>query len=90
MLALWHVLEHNMTLPQALAAPRLHDQLMPAVTTFEPGFDRETARSLQQRGHNVTSVPNGLSSVQGVRRLWNGTLEAASEPRQLNSGGLAV
>ncbi|EKD16526.1 uncharacterized protein L3040_001262 [Drepanopeziza brunnea f. sp. 'multigermtubi'] len=89
-LALWHVLDHGMTLPQALAAPRLHDQLMPATTTLEPGFDSEVESGLRARGHNVTCVPNGYSSVQGVRRLWNGTLEAASEPRQVNSAGLAV
>lgn len=32
----------------------------------------------------------GLSAVQAIRVLGNGTHEAASEPRQLNSGGFAV
>ena len=88
--AVWHVLEHNMTLPEAIKEPRMHDQLMPAATTFEYLFDNSTVDSMRERGHNVTWVRPGYSAVQGVRRLWNGTFEAASEPRQLNSGGLAV
>ncbi|KAK0099423.1 hypothetical protein ONS95_003508 [Cadophora gregata] len=89
-LAIWHVLEHNMTLPEAIREPTMHDQLIPAVTTFEYLFDNRTVESMRERGHNVTWVKPGYSAVQGVRRLWNGTFEAASEPRQLNSGGLAV
>ncbi|KAL2073923.1 hypothetical protein VTL71DRAFT_11249 [Oculimacula yallundae] len=88
--AIWHVLDHNMTLPQALKELRIHDQLVPATTLFEMGFDEGIVESMRGRGHNVTFMRPGLSSVQGVRRLWNGTFEAASEPRQLNSGGLAV
>ncbi|KAH7408053.1 gamma-glutamyltranspeptidase [Cadophora sp. MPI-SDFR-AT-0126] len=88
--AIWHVLDHNMSLPDAIKEPRMHDQLMPAATTFEYLFDNSTVEGMRERGHNVTWVRPGYSAVQGVRRLWNGTFEAASEPRQLNSGGLAV
>jgi gamma-glutamyltranspeptidase/glutathione hydrolase len=88
--AVWHVLNHNMTLPESLKQPRMHDQLLPAYTEFELGFDNGTVDSMRRRGHNVTWIGNHVSAVQGVRRLWNGTFEAASEPRQLNSGGLAV
>ncbi|KAN0107880.1 gamma-glutamyltranspeptidase [Hyaloscypha variabilis] len=88
--SIWHVLEHGMTLPEALRAPRMHDQLLPASTLFEDTFDRDIAKSLGDKGHNVTFIGNYMASVQGVRRLWNGTFEAASEPRQLNSGGLAI
>ena len=88
--SIWHVLDHNLTLPEALKEPRMHDQLLPARTTFEWSFSNETVRALRRKGHNVTWVGNHESAVQGVRRLWNGTFEAAGEPRQLNSGGLAV
>jgi gamma-glutamyltranspeptidase/glutathione hydrolase len=85
-----NVLDHGMTLPEALKAPRIHDQLLPDETTVEIGMDKGTVESLKGRGHNVTWVSLGVSAVQGVRLLGNGTFEAASEPRQLNSGGLAV
>jgi len=42
------------------------------------------------RGHNVTWIPEGASSAQGIRRLPNGTFEAAGEPRQKNSGGFSI
>merc|ERR1712093_21002 len=74
--AILHVLEHNMTLPEAIKEPRMHDQLMPAATTFEYLFDNSTVDSMRERGHNVTWVRPGYSAVQGVRRLWNGTFEA--------------
>jgi gamma-glutamyltranspeptidase/glutathione hydrolase len=88
--SIWHVLEHGITLPEALKEPRMHDQLLPASTFFEGRFDKGIVDSLGQRGHNLTIGGNYMASVQGIRRLWNGTFEAASEPRQVNSGGLAV
>ncbi|KAE8448902.1 hypothetical protein EG329_008698 [Mollisiaceae sp. DMI_Dod_QoI] len=87
---IWHVLDHNLTLPQALAEPRLHDQLLPAYTTFERSFNKDTIRSMKEKGHNVSWAGGHDSAVQGVRRLWNGTFEAGSDPRQKNSGGVAV
>jgi gamma-glutamyltranspeptidase/glutathione hydrolase len=86
----WHVLDHGMTLVESLRQPRLHDQLLPAQTIFEWSYDNETVRSMGARGHNISWVGPYLSAVQGVRVLENGTLEAAGEPRQANSGGLSI
>jgi gamma-glutamyltranspeptidase/glutathione hydrolase len=88
--SLWHVLDHNLAMPEALKEPRLHDQLLPNIVSFEYGFDNGTTAFMKERGHNVTWVGVGQSAVQGIRRLENGTFEAAGEPRQKNSGGLAV
>jgi gamma-glutamyltranspeptidase / glutathione hydrolase len=85
---LWHVLDHEMTMPQALARPRLHDQLMPNQVQFEYSFDNATTASMKARGHNITWVSSAQSSVQGIRMLAEGSFEPASEPRQSNSGGL--
>ena len=87
---LWHVLDQNMTAPEALAMPRLHDQLVPNQVNFEYAYDNETVAFMVSRGHNVTWVAPGVSSAQSLRLMSNGTFEAAGEPRQLNSGGLAV
>ncbi|KAJ8608033.1 hypothetical protein MRB53_039868 [Persea americana] len=88
--ALWHVLDQNMTMLQAIAMPRLHDQLVPNQASFEYGYDNGTVAFMASRGHNVTFVPLGSTTMQGIRRLSNGTFEAASEPRQVNSGGYAI
>ncbi|KAI8265125.1 Glutathione hydrolase proenzyme [Colletotrichum sp. SAR11_239] len=87
---LHNVLDRNLTAPQALAEPRLHDQLSPNIINVEYSYDNSTISYLQSLGHNVTWVAPGSSSAQGVRLLENGTFEAAGEPRQKNSGGYAV
>ncbi|KAF6840429.1 gamma-glutamyltranspeptidase [Colletotrichum plurivorum] len=85
----WHVLEHGQTMKAALREPRLHDQLMPNTVTFEYPFDNDTVASMIDKGHKVTWVPEGSSAVQGIR-LDDGVFEAASEPRQKNSGAFTV
>lgn len=87
---LWHVLDQNLTAPQALAKPRLHDQLVPNVVNFEYAYDNGTVEFMRERGHNVSFIAPGQSTAQALRRLGNGTFEAAGEPRQKNSGGFAV
>lgn len=85
-----HVLAQNMSAPQALAEPRLHDQLVPNLVSFEWAYDNETVAYMKSLGVNVTWIAPGQSSAQAIRRLPNGTFEAAGEPRQLNSGGYAI
>ncbi|KAJ9626468.1 hypothetical protein H2203_004100 [Taxawa tesnikishii (nom. ined.)] len=87
---LWNVLDRNMTSPEALAEPRLHDQLVPNQVYFEYAYDNATVEFMRERGHNVTWWAPGQSSAQALRRLSNGTFEAAGEPRQLNSGGYVI
>ncbi|KAL8380861.1 hypothetical protein RB595_005246 [Gaeumannomyces hyphopodioides] len=77
-------------LVRAVAHPRMHDQLMPNTVTFEYPFDNVTVASMAARGHNVTWVGPIYSAVQGIQRLWDGTLLPASEVRQKNSGGLGI
>lgn len=87
---IWHVLDQGMSLHDALAKPRLHDQLLPNQVTFEYTYDNETVAFMKSRGHNVSWVAPGQSSAQAVRLLPNGTFEAAGEPRQAASAGEAV
>jgi len=85
-----HILDSNLTVPQALAQPRIHDQLIPAAVNFEYAFDNSTTAFLKEVGANVTWSAPGGSTAQGLRRLGNGTFEAAGEPRQKNSGGFVL
>ena len=85
-----HVLDQNMTALEALAQPRLHDQLIPNQVSFEYAYDNETVAYMKNLGHNVTWIAPGQSTAQGIIRLPNGTFQAAGEPRQLNSGGYAI
>jgi len=90
LLSLWHVLDRNMSVLDALREPRFHDQLIPDRCLMEAQFDNETVAFMKDRGHNVSVVDYGLSSAQALRLWPNGTFEAAGEPRQKNSGGYAI
>jgi gamma-glutamyltranspeptidase/glutathione hydrolase len=85
-----HVLDQGMTTAEALAEPRLHDQLVPNQVSFEWAYDNRTVAYMKSLGHNVTWIAPGQSTAQGLRLLANGTFEAAGEPRQVASGGFAV
>jgi gamma-glutamyltranspeptidase/glutathione hydrolase len=95
---LWHVLDQGLTSAEALAQPRLHDQLSPNTVSFEygselfgvQGYSNATTAFFAEIGAKVSFVPVGSTTAQALRRFGNGTFEAAGEPRQLNSGGFAV
>ena len=85
-----HVIDQNISAAQALAKPRLHDQLVPNQVTFEYTYDNSTVAFMKSLGHNVTWVAPGQSTAQLIRVLPNGTFDAAGEPRQLASAGYSV
>ncbi|KAF7853276.1 hypothetical protein EAF04_010777 [Stromatinia cepivora] len=95
---LWHSLDQNMTSAESMRQPRFHDQLSPNTAAFEygdetfgvQGYSNETTAFFREIGTNVTFMAVGTSTAQSLRRLGNGTFEAAGEPRQLNSAGYAI
>jgi gamma-glutamyltranspeptidase/glutathione hydrolase len=85
-----NVIDEGMSAAEALAQPRLHDQLIPDEVTFEYAYDNTTVAFMDKLGHNVTWVAPGDSAAQAVRVLRDGSFEAVGEPRQANSGGVVV
>ncbi|KAL2822689.1 nucleophile aminohydrolase [Aspergillus cavernicola] len=85
-----HAIDEGLSAAEALAKPRLHDQLIPNRVAFEYAYDNETVAFMESRGHNVTWMAPGTSTAQAIRVLPNGTFDAAGEPRQFDSGGFAV
>jgi gamma-glutamyltranspeptidase/glutathione hydrolase len=84
-----HMLDGELSAPEALARPRIHDQLVPAQVRFEYSFDNATTAYFKELGANVTWATAG-SVAAALRRLPNGTFEAAADPRLFYSGGFAV
>jgi gamma-glutamyltranspeptidase/glutathione hydrolase len=91
---------HGMDLQESLRAPRWHDQLLPATTSFEwqassplipnwKGFDNSTVAFLASLGHNVSFVAPGSSTAQGVYRK-HGLFKGATENRQLAARSAAI
>jgi gamma-glutamyltranspeptidase / glutathione hydrolase len=81
-----NVIDHRMSIADAMAAPRLHHQSRPDTLRFEPnGVDVATADSLRAMGHAIGAISNvGLvNAIMRVRGGW----EAVPEPRR--RGGIA-
>lgn len=57
---------------------------MPNIAITEHGFDRKLEQALEARNHTVFQLPTEfcISAVQAVRRLPDGSVEAASDPRK--------
>ncbi|KAJ5373574.1 hypothetical protein N7517_005580 [Penicillium concentricum] len=88
-----HAVNEGLSAAEALARPRLHDQLVLNQVLLDYDYDNSTVAYMKQRGHNVTWVNPRLpdwSEAQAIRVLKNGNFDAAGEPRQSNSGGFAV
>ncbi|KAH7134751.1 gamma-glutamyltranspeptidase [Dactylonectria estremocensis] len=79
-----------MGIKEAVAAPRLHDQLMPNRLLVETSFNGNVVAELRKRGHAIEYMPPGLSIVEGVMQHRSGTFEVGSDPRQSNHGGARV
>jgi len=82
-----NVLDHGMTLAEAVAAPRVHHQHLPDLIQLEPGaLPPEVADALRAMGHELMERPELPGDVQAVRVCRDGTLEGTADPRR---GGVA-
>jgi gamma-glutamyltranspeptidase/glutathione hydrolase len=81
-----NVVEHRMSLADALSAPRIHHQALPDSLRHERGaFSPAVADSLRQMGHGLSEFGNvGLViAIMRVRGGWEGMVDPRS------SGGVA-
>ncbi|CAO3597298.1 unnamed protein product [Absidia cylindrospora] len=81
---LLNVLDYDMDLYQAVKVPRVHHQLMPNQVVLEDNFSHDHQKSLEERLHKIYHLTKNdtISGVQAVRRLPDGTVHAASDPRK--------
>jgi len=81
-----NVIDHRMSLADAMRAPRLHHQSMPDSLYWERGGLRDAvADSLRAMGHGLSSV-SALVNINAIMRV-NGGWEGQKEPRA--TGGTA-
>jgi gamma-glutamyltranspeptidase/glutathione hydrolase len=74
-----NVLDYNMDVATAVAAPRLHHQWLPDEVRLERGFAPETIASLKAMGHAMV-MPLGQTSANSIAVTPNGLL-GAPDPR---------
>jgi gamma-glutamyltranspeptidase/glutathione hydrolase len=76
-----NVIDHGMSLSQAVYAPRIHHQALPDSIRWEPGgLEPGTRRALERLGHHFFTRPAGNAVVEAVRVTPRG-LEGVTDPR---------
>ncbi len=76
-----NVIEHGMTLADAMRAPRMHHQALPDAIRFEAnGFSPAVTDSLKAMGHAL-NAQTGIANVNSIMRVkggWHGVFEPRS------------
>ncbi|KAI8979323.1 gamma-glutamyltranspeptidase [Mycotypha africana] len=87
--AMLNLLDFGKDLYTSIASPRAHHQLLPNLVILENGYSRDIQRELELKNHITLRISPeySVSAVQAVRRLSDGSVEAASDPRKM---GLAA
>ncbi|MBA9076259.1 gamma-glutamyltransferase [Rufibacter quisquiliarum] len=76
-----NVIDHSMTMQQAVSAPRFHHQWLPDKVSPEANaFTPEVREVLKKMGHTLETRAN-YGRVEGILRLPNGTWEGGADPR---------
>lgn len=76
-----NVVEFGMTMQEAVASRRFHNQWLPdCIYTEDGAFTREVRVSLEAKGHEIVER-KPIGRVDAVLVLPDGTLEAGADPR---------
>jgi gamma-glutamyltranspeptidase/glutathione hydrolase len=82
-----NVIDHRMSLADAMSAPRLHHQALPDSIRLEAGgFDPAVIARLRAMGHYVYELNSGIASAASIMRVKGG-YEGMDDPR--SHGGAA-
>jgi gamma-glutamyltranspeptidase/glutathione hydrolase len=82
LLTILNVIDYDMNVQEAVAAPRFHHQWIPDKLFLEPEFSADVVKALEARGHTVSQSTRRWSSAQAI---WinqeTGRITGGSDPR---------
>ncbi|MCZ8269896.1 MAG: gamma-glutamyltransferase [Beijerinckiaceae bacterium] len=81
-----NVIDFDMNLAEAVAAPRIHHQWKPDALLVEPGLSPDTLKLLAERGQNVR--PGAVSGSANSILLQGGWLQGAADTRQRGTAAI--
>ncbi|MCA3595754.1 MAG: gamma-glutamyltransferase [Methylobacterium sp.] len=81
-----NVIDFDMNLAEAVAAPRIHHQWKPDALLVEPGLSPDTLKLLAERGQNVR--PGAVSGSANSVLLQGEWLQGAADPRQRGTAAI--
>ena len=81
-----NVVDHQMNIAQALAAPRIHHQWKPDVLFVEEGISPDTLGILRSKGHQIRHGATS-GSANSILVTPEG-LQGASDPRQRGTAAI--
>jgi gamma-glutamyltranspeptidase/glutathione hydrolase len=86
-----NVVDHKMTLRDAVAAPRFHHQWLPDELRSEKGhLTADTSTRLHERGHTLRVAEEPQGAVAAIRvDPVTGTLEGVWDPRAPDGAAIA-
>ncbi|MEJ6772760.1 MAG: gamma-glutamyltransferase [Porticoccaceae bacterium] len=84
-----NVLEFDMGIAGATAAPRIHHQWLPDNVFYESGVSADTLRLMREMGHIVNDKPGRLGATESIHSKGDGVLFGAEDQRRHGSGAVA-
>ena len=82
-----NVIDHDMNIAEAAAAPRMHHQWLPDMLQLESRISPDTIRMLEARGHEIAGTRYSMGSLQSVA-YKDGVFRGSSDPRRPNSASI--
>jgi gamma-glutamyltranspeptidase/glutathione hydrolase len=85
---LLNVVEFDMGVADATAAPRIHHQWLPDNIYYESGVSMDTLNRLREMGHKVNNKTSRLGATESIQRKAGTRLFGAPDYRREGSGAV--